>query len=70
MKILDIIAAILLVIGGLNWGIYGIFHFNVVDLIFGGMVIDRIVYILVGAAAVYQIFSIKGIQQRWGSHDQ
>lgn len=67
MRYLDIIAAVLVVIGGLNWGLVGFFHFNLVDFLLGGMVIDRVVYVLVGLAALYQIVSIKGIQSRWNS---
>jgi uncharacterized membrane protein YuzA (DUF378 family) len=66
MKKLDVIAAILLVIGGLNWGLIGIADFNLVDAIFGQMqALMRIIYVLVGLAAVYQIFQWKAIQKRW-----
>ncbi len=65
MKILDILAAILLVIGGLNWGLVGIFDWNFVTWIFREPIIIRIVYILVGLAAVYQAFAWKSIQKRW-----
>lgn len=68
MKILDVIAAILLVIGGLNWGLVGVANFNLVDAIFGNMVmLTRLVYIIVGLAALYQIFQWKAIQKRWRS---
>ena len=66
MKYVDIIAAVLLVIGGLNWGIIGLTDFNTVDFLFGGTFVDRIVYCLVGLSAIYQVFNIKGIQCRWG----
>lgn len=57
MKILEIITSILLIIGGLNWGLIGLFEFNLVDTIFGhATAIDRIIYILVGLSAVYRIF--------------
>lgn len=71
MKTLDIIAAVLLVVGGLNWGLVGLFEFDLVAGIFGGMefgetnVLSRIVYVLVGLAAVYDIVQIRGIQRRW-----
>lgn len=68
MKALDVIAAILVIIGGLNWGLVGIFSFDVVAAIFGVMgVISRIIYILVGVAALYQIIFWNAIQKRWGS---
>ena len=51
---LDWVAIILLVVGGLNWGIVGIFGFNIINAIFTSMeVVARIIYVLVGIAAVY-----------------
>ena len=68
MKALDVIAAILVIVGGLNWGLVGVFSFDVVAKIFGEMsVISRIVYILVGVAALYQALLWKAIQRRWHS---
>lgn len=56
MKALHIIAMILLVIGGLNWGLIGLFGFDLVAAIFGaGEIITRILYVLVGLAALYKI---------------
>lgn len=53
-NVLDWIAVILLVVGGLNWGILGLFGVNVVGSVFGEMsVISRIIYILVGLSSVY-----------------
>jgi uncharacterized membrane protein YuzA (DUF378 family) len=58
MKNLDLIAMILLLIGGLNWGLVGIFNFDLVAAIFCDMsVVSRIVYTLVGVSAIYGIFS-------------
>ena len=52
----DWIAWVLLVIGGLNWGLVGIFDWNLVDAIFGsGSVLSAIVYILVGISAIWAI---------------
>lgn len=66
MKVLDVIVMILLVVGGLNWGIVGIADFNVIEAIFGhGMAITRIIYVLVGLAALYEIFLSKSIIDRW-----
>ena len=67
MKLIDVIAAVLLVIGGLNWGLWGLFEFDLVSTLFGGStdVASRFVYILVGAAAIYQASNLKGIQTRW-----
>jgi uncharacterized membrane protein YuzA (DUF378 family) len=56
LNVLDWIALILVIIGGLNWGLVGIFGFNLVAWIFGAVyVIARIIYILVALAAIYMI---------------
>jgi hypothetical protein len=66
MKSLDVIVAILLVVGGLNWGLVGLFNFDLVATLFGNMsAISRIVYILVGISAIYQGLQWKAIQRRW-----
>ena len=52
--ILDIIAVILLLAGGLNWGLYGLFKLNLVYSVFGE-VLSRIIFVLVGVAAAYRI---------------
>ena len=67
MKKLDVIVAILLVIGGLNWGLVGFFNFNLVEFIFGSTVLARIIYAIVGISAVYQAIGWKAIQKRWKS---
>ncbi|ANN68476.1 DUF378 domain-containing protein [Bordetella bronchialis] len=54
---LDWIALVLAIIGGLNWGLVGAFSFDLVAAIFGaGSAIARVIYILVGLAALYLIF--------------
>lgn len=53
LNTLDIISLILLIIGGLNWGLVGLAGYNIVDSILGGTGIDTIVYVLVGLAAAY-----------------
>lgn len=56
MKIIDTIALILIIIGAINWGLVGIFNFNLVEAIFGGLsVITRIIYILVGISGLWGI---------------
>lgn len=66
MKNLDVVAAVLLVVGGLNWGLVGAANFDLVATIFGVMSpLSRIVYLLVGLAAIYQALQWKGIQRRW-----
>ena len=60
MKALKIIAIILVIIGGLNWGLVGLFNFDLVAAIFGAMSsLSRIVYTLVGLAAIYIIVICK-----------
>jgi hypothetical protein len=50
----DWLVLVLVIVGGLNWGLVGIFKFDLVATIFGDMsVLSRIVYALVGLAAVY-----------------
>jgi len=66
MKKIDILAAILLVVGGLNWGLVGLLNFDLVAKLFGEMsLLSRLVYSLVGLAALYQALSVKAIQKRW-----
>ena len=56
MKVIDVIALVLVIIGAINWGLIGIFNFNLVDAIFGVMsVISRIIYILVGISGLWAI---------------
>ncbi len=56
MKIIDTIALVLIIIGALNWGLIGIFNFNLVETIFGGFsIISRIIYILVGISGLWGI---------------
>lgn len=54
---LDRIALLLLIIGGVNWGLIGIFQFDLVAFIFGGQaaVLSRIIYVLVGISAIWCI---------------
>jgi uncharacterized membrane protein YuzA (DUF378 family) len=66
MKKLDVIAAVLLVVGGLNWGLVGLFNFDLVAALLGqSSFMSSLVYILVGLGAVYQGLMWKGIQRRW-----
>ena len=55
--IIDRIALALLIIGGINWGSLGLFRFDIVAWIFGGQgaVVSRIIYVLVGPAALWSI---------------
>ena len=54
MKWLHMIGFILVIVGGLNWGLVGLFNFNLVTMLLGSMpTIEKLVYILVGLSAVY-----------------
>lgn len=56
MRVLNKISLLLLIVGGLNWGLVGLFGFDLVATLFGEMsVLSRIVYVLVGVSAVLQI---------------
>ena len=56
MKIIDKIALLLVIIGAINWGLVGIFNFNLVTTLFGDMsMISRIVYTLVGISGLWAI---------------
>ncbi len=55
-SVLDWIALVLLIIGGLNWGL-AVFDFNLVNIVFGTIAyLEKIVYGLVGLAALYTIY--------------
>ena len=70
MRKLDYLAAALVLVGGLNWGLVGIAKFDLVAWIFGGMdfgetnAASRVVYTLVGLAAVYGIGSLLTVGRR------
>lgn len=59
-KTIHIVSFILVIVGGLNWGLIGLFGFDLVNLILGSVpAIERIVYVLVGLAAVYLLVTHK-----------
>lgn len=56
MKSLNLLTLLLVIIGGLNWGLVGLFNFDLVAAIFGaGSTLARVVYVLVGASALWQL---------------
>ena len=70
MKKLDVIAAALVIIGALNWGLAGVFHLDWVAAVFGmkfgeTSVLSSLVYGLVGLSGLYQALTWKSIQRRW-----
>lgn len=59
MTALDKVANVLLVIGGLNWGLVGFFKYNLIDEIFGvESGVSRVIYALVGLAALWVVWSM------------
>jgi uncharacterized protein len=59
LMLLDWVALILVIVGGLNWGLVGILNFDLVAAIFGAMsMLSQIVYALVGISALYLIFAV------------
>jgi uncharacterized protein len=70
VKKLDILAAVLVVVGGLNWGLIAVAKFDLVAKLVGldfgqTNAASRIVYGLVGLAAVYQAVEQSAIRRRW-----
>ena len=71
MRTIDILVAVLLVVGGLNWGLVAFANFDLVAFIFGmdfgqTSILSKTIYGLVGIAAIYQATFLKDIQCRWG----
>ena len=69
MKVIEPVAAVLVIVGALNWGLVGVAKFDLVAALFGltfGEVspLTAVVYGLVGAAGLYQAFSWKRLQGR------
>jgi uncharacterized protein len=65
MKLLDIVSCLLLIIGGLNWGLVGVFDFDLVAAIFGaGTLLAKTTYTLVGLSALYHALCWKKILHR------
>ncbi len=63
MNAIDWVAMVLVIIGGLNWGLVGLLDWDLVATIFGAMsTISRAVYILVGLIALYMIYSAMKMQ--------
>ncbi len=59
------VAMVLAVIGAVNWGLIGLFDFNLVSAIFGPMsTVSRIVYVLVGLSGLYLVFAAATMESR------
>ncbi len=66
---MDTLALILVIIGALNWGLVGLFQFDVIAAVFGGMsaIVSRILYTLVGLGGIWGIsilFRRDGIRRK------
>ena len=64
MKVLDIVTLILIIIGGINWGLVGLFDWNLVETIFSfAPILTKVIYILVGLSGLWQIMPlVKSLQ--------
>ena len=59
MRAMNVLTLVLLIVGGLNWGLVGLFEFDLVAALFGPMsALSRLVYVLVGASALWQLIPL------------
>ncbi|MCF6807533.1 DUF378 domain-containing protein [Thiotrichales bacterium 19S9-12] len=64
MKLINFLALLLIVIGGINWLLVGLFKLNLVVAIFGGLPwLVTLIYILVGVSAIYAISFFKKVSK-------
>ncbi len=67
-KVLHMVAFVLLVVGGLNWLLVGLFSVNLVTVVFGtGTMLAKVVYVLVGLSAVYEVLTHKASCRHCGT---
>lgn len=65
MNVLDVLAFVLVIVGGINWGLVGWLKYNLVDSIFGtGSMASRVVYALVGVASLYLIYTFAKLMSK------
>ena len=55
MNVIQKIALVLTIIGAINWGLIGLFNFNLVEALFGASILSAIIYMLVGIAGIVNI---------------
>jgi len=72
MKKFDVLAAVLVIIGAVNWGLAGVFHLDLVATVFGmkfgeTSALSSVIYSLVALSGLYQALTWKSIQRRWYS---
>ena len=58
MKTLHWVAVVLLIAGGLNWGLIGLFNYDFISSIFGLGGLTQSIYILIGASAVWRLYDV------------
>lgn len=61
LKRMDQLALALLIFAGLIWGLWGLFQFNLVYYVFGQDWIDRLIYFILGSAAIYAMVTWKNV---------
>lgn len=71
---LDFVALLLVIIGGLNWGLVGLFQFDLVEFLLGSVpLLQRLIYVVVALAAIYSIARLPAMshihQGHWSSHE-
>lgn len=65
LTILDLLALILVIVGGLNWALVGVLNFDLVAAIFGDMsIVSRVVYSLVGLSALYLLVCLPKLARK------
>lgn len=68
---LDWVASLLTIIGAINWGLVGLFKFDLVETLFGDMSgLTRLVYTLVGLSGLYMLFRLLAGSSRTAVHDR
>lgn len=67
MRRVDQVVMALLILAGINWGLWGLFEFNLIYYVFGKDWINRLVYVILGFCGVYYLVGFKNIATRWAS---
>lgn len=65
LNVLDWVALVLVIVGGLNWGLVGLMSFDLVAALFGDMSgLSKLVYVLVGLSALYLAFTSTNLTKK------
>lgn len=65
LNLLEFVVLVLVIIGGLNWGLVGLFGFNLVHMLVGAMpLVEKVVYVVVGLAALYLLFLLRKLAKK------